>query len=179
MSDINLSIATRSNLLALQTTQSLLGRTSNRLSTGLKVNKPIDDAAAFFAAQALTNKASDVSKAQSNITQTSNILETAISGLKSITKLVESIQGTLSSLANATNAAQSNSLLADYNRLLTQIDNLANATSYQGINLINSATNSVGVSFSGQPGVRDLTISSIRSDSAGLTFSTIAAGLFF
>ena len=179
MSDINLSIGTRSNLLALQTTQSLLQRTSNRLSTGLKVNKPIDDAAAFFAAQALTSRAGNNITAQSNIQQTSNIIETAISGIQSITKLVQSVQGILSSLSNATTAAQSNSLVSQYNTLLSQIDNLANAASYQGINLINSATNSVGVSFSGQPGVRDLTISSIRSDSAGLTFSTIAAGLFF
>lgn len=179
MSSINLSLGTRSNLLALQTTQSLLQRTSNRLSTGLKVNKPIDDAAAFFAAQALTNRADNQIVGQGNITQTSNIIETAISGIQSITKLVQSVQGILSSLANATTASQSNSLVVQYNTLLTQIDNLANAASYQGINLINSATNSVGVSFSGQPGVNDLTITSIRSDSAGLTFSTIAAGLFF
>jgi len=179
MSDINLSLGTRSNLLALQTTQSLLQRTSNRLSTGLKVNKPIDDAAAFFAAQALTQKANSNITAQSNITQTSNIIETAISGIQSITKLVQNIQGILSSLSNATTLSQSSSLVSQYNTLLTQIDNLANATSYQGINLINTATNSVGVSFSGQPGVNDLTISSIRSDSAGLSFSTIAAGLFF
>jgi len=179
MSDITLSLGTRSNLLALQTTQSLLQRTSNRLSTGLKVNKPIDDASAFFAAQALTNKAGDQVTGQGNIQQTSNIIETAISGIQSITKLVQNVQGILSSLANATTLSQSSSLVAQYNTLLTQIDNLSNSASYQGINLINTATNSVGVSFNGQPGVNDLTITSIRSDSAGLSFSTIAAGLFF
>jgi len=179
MSDINLSLAARSNLLALQTTQSLLGRTSNRLSTGLRVNKPIDDAAAYFAAAALTNRAADQTTAQTNIAQTSNIIETAINGLKSITKLVQNIQGLLSSLSTATSTTQSNSLLGQYNTLLSQIDNLANATAYQGINLVNTSTTSVSVSFSGQPGANDITITAIRSDSAGLNFSTIAAGLFF
>jgi len=179
MSSINLSLAARSNLLALQTTQSLLQRTSNRLSTGLKVNKPIDDAAAYFAAQALTNTANSNITAQTNISQSANTIEVAISGIQSITKLVQGIQGILSSLANATSASQSSALVASYNSYLTQIDNLANGANYQGVNLINSATNSLGVSFSGQPGVSDITISSIRSDSAGLTFSTISAGLFF
>jgi flagellin len=179
MSEITLGNSTRSNLLALQSTQSLLSRTSNRLSTGLKVSKPIDDAAAFFAAQALTTSANNNIKAQSAITEASNTIEAAISGLRSITKLVESIQGTLSGLSNATSLAQSNALLSQYNRLLTQIDNLANATSYQGVNLINTSTTTLDVSFSGQPGVSDLTITAIRSDSAGLSFSTIAAGLFF
>ena len=46
--DINLSGATRTNLLALQTTTNLIGRTQERLSTGLKVNSALDDAIAFF-----------------------------------------------------------------------------------------------------------------------------------
>ena len=179
MSNINLSLGTRSNLLALQSTQSLLQRTSNRLSTGLKVNKPIDDASAFFAAAALVNTANNFTTAQTNIAQASNTIETAISGLQSITKLVQNIQGLLASLATATNASSSGSLVAQYNTLLSQIDNLANATAYQGINLINTATTSLAVSFSGQPGSNDITISAIRSDSAGLNFSTIATGLFF
>ena len=179
MSDITLSLGTRSNLLALQTTQSLLQRTSNRLSTGLKVNKPIDDASAFFAAAALNNKASNQTKAQTDISQTSGALETAISGLKSISKLVQTVQGVLSSLANATTAETSGALVAQYNTLLGQIDNLANSTNYQGVNLINTATTTLNVSFSGTPGGSDLSISSIRSDSAGLNLSTIATGLFF
>jgi flagellin len=179
MSDITLSLGTRSNLLALQTTQSLLQRTSNRLSTGLKVNKPIDDASAFFAAAALNNRANNQTRAQTDISQTSSALETAISGLKSISKLVQTVQGVLSSLANASTAETSGALVAQYNTLLGQIDNLANSTNYQGVNLINTATTSLNVSFSGTPGGSDLSISSIRSDSAGLNLSTIATGLFF
>jgi flagellin len=179
MSDITLSLGTRSNLLALQTTQSLLQRTSNRLSTGLKVNKPIDNASAFFAAAALNNVANNQTKAQTDISQTSSALETAISGLKSISKLVQTVQGVLSSLATATTAETSGALVSQYNTLLSQIDNLANSTNYQGVNLINTATTSLSVSFSGLPGGRDLSISSIRSDSAGLNLSTIATGLFF
>mgnify|MGYP000011689339 FL=1 len=49
---INLSSSPRTTLLALQNTTSLISRTQERLSTGLKINSAIDDAIAFF--QALT-----------------------------------------------------------------------------------------------------------------------------
>ena len=40
--DINLSTATRTNLLSLTRTTDLIARTQERLSTGLKVNSAID-----------------------------------------------------------------------------------------------------------------------------------------
>ena len=46
--DITLSSATRTNLLSLQNTSSLIGQTQQRLATGLKVNSALDDALAFF-----------------------------------------------------------------------------------------------------------------------------------
>ena len=64
-SDITLDTSTRANLLALQTTTDLLNRTSNRLSTGLKVSSPIDNAPAYFASQALLSRETDFSQVQS------------------------------------------------------------------------------------------------------------------
>lgn len=51
MSEITLTAATRANLLWLQNTTALIGRTQERLATGLKVNSAIDDALAFQGAQ--------------------------------------------------------------------------------------------------------------------------------
>ena len=48
MSDITLSAATRTNLLSLQRTSGLIGRSQERLASGLKVNSAIDDALSFF-----------------------------------------------------------------------------------------------------------------------------------
>lgn len=179
MTDINLALSTRANLLSLQTTKSLLDRTSTRLSTGLKVNAPLDNAPAFFAAQALNFRASNFDIANSNVNQASKSLDAAINGLQSIQKLVQNAQGILTSLRTAGSLDASNSLRAQYNNLLTQIDLLSNDASYQGVNLINNASQTLTLSFSNTPGVVDLTINAIRSDSAGLFLSTVAAGLFF
>ena len=51
MADISLTASMRTNLLSLQNTQSLMDMTQERLSTGLKVNSAIDNAASYYTAQ--------------------------------------------------------------------------------------------------------------------------------
>ena len=58
--DVNLSASIRTNLLSLQRTNELFERTSERLSTGLKVNSALDGTSAFFSAKSLNNRASDL-----------------------------------------------------------------------------------------------------------------------
>ncbi len=176
---ISLDLATRANLYALQTTQSLLSRTSKRIATGLRVSAPLDDSQAFFGAAALTEKVTLFSQARANIEQATLALDTALSGLDGISRLLDNLGGVLTNLSNATDAANSDRMRSLYNQLLTQIDNLANATSYQGINLINNNVNTLNVSFSGAYGQNDLTVNAIRSDAAGFNLVTVAAGLFF
>jgi flagellin-like hook-associated protein FlgL len=172
MSDINLTLSTRANLLSLQTTKSLLDRTSNRLSTGLKVNAPIDNAPAFFAAQALNFRASNFDTALSNINQAVKSVDNAINGLRSIQQLVQNAQGLMTSLKTASSATASDTILQ-------QIDILAGDANYQGVNLINNSSQTLQLSFANEPGVIDLSITAVRSDSVGLFLSTVAQGLFF
>jgi flagellin-like hook-associated protein FlgL len=166
-------------LVALQTTQSLLDRTSLRLSTGLKVNTPLDDAFAFFAAQALTFQAGSFERSQRDIEQASQALAVSVNAIQQISKLVQNAQGLLSGLSTATSSAASGALTAQYNALISQIDVLASDAAYQGINLLNNATTTLGVSFSGVPGQNDISINAVRSDSGGLFLSTIATNQFF
>ena len=44
MGDVTLTAAVRQNLLSLQSTSDLIAQTQNRLSTGLRVASPLDDA---------------------------------------------------------------------------------------------------------------------------------------
>ena len=60
MSDISLTASMRSNLLSLQSTQSLMDRTQDRLSTGKKVNSAIDNPMSYYTSQSLTNRAGDL-----------------------------------------------------------------------------------------------------------------------
>ena len=90
---VNLSGATRTNLLALQRTTDLISRTQERLSTGLKVNSAIDDAIAFFQSRSLTDRAGDLAVLKDTIDQGISTVETAVQGIESISNLVEQMKG--------------------------------------------------------------------------------------
>ncbi len=93
-SDITLSSAVRSNLLSLQKTAQLLGKTQERLATGLKVNSALDDPTAFFTSSALNSRASDLNRLQDFVGNAVQTLRAADEGIEALTQLVETAEGT-------------------------------------------------------------------------------------
>jgi len=124
MGDITLSTATRTNLLSLQRTARLIGRTQERLATGLKVNSAIDDALAFFKARNLNARASDLSSIKDEIMNGISIIKASVRGLESIESTLKQMkalaQSAISSLESSTRAK----LASQFNELRSQVDNL-------------------------------------------------------
>lgn len=100
-SDVVLSSAMRSNLLSLQGTQSQIDITQNRLSTGKKVNSALDGPQAFFASQALTNRASDLNRLLDSIGQSIQVIKAADNGVTALSKLVEQADSVANSARDA------------------------------------------------------------------------------
>jgi flagellin len=92
MSGIVLSASVRQNLLALQSTASLLAKTQNNLATGNKVNTALDNPTEFFTAQSLNNRASDISNLLDGIGNGVQVLQAANTGLTSLQQLVSNAQ---------------------------------------------------------------------------------------
>jgi len=97
MADVVLTSALRSNLQSLQLTQSLIDATQLKLSTGKKVNSALDNPQNFFAAQALSNRASDLTRLLDGIGQSIQTVKAADKGVSSLTKLVEQAESIASS----------------------------------------------------------------------------------
>jgi flagellin len=81
----------------------------------------------------------------------------------------------LSASAVTGTSATRTTLQTNYNSILTQIDQLAGDSSYNGVNLLNG--NNLTVNFN-ENGTSGLTIAAVTFNSAGLGLSTIAAGGF-
>jgi flagellin len=96
MSGIVLSASVRQNLLSLQSTASLLATTQNNLATGNKVNSALDNPTSYFTAQALNNRASDISNLLDGIGNGVQVLQAANTGITSLQSLVD----TAKSIAN-------------------------------------------------------------------------------
>ena len=89
MADISLTASMRTNLLSLQNTQSLMDMTQERLSTGLKVNSAIDNAASYYTAQSLNNRANDLNALLDSMGQGIQTIQAANEGIEAITEFVE------------------------------------------------------------------------------------------
>jgi flagellin len=163
--DITLNAGMRANLLNLQFTSALQTRTQNRLSTGKKVNSAIDDAAAFFAAQAENQRAGDLSGLKDAMGEAIQTLKAADQGISAITKLLEQAKGLISQ-ARSASAADRATLATSFGALLTQIDQLAGDASYKGTNLL-AAGSSLTVTFN-EAGTSTITISGFAASSTGL-----------
>lgn len=146
-SEITLSASARSSLLSLGETSALIGRTNSRLASGLKVASPIDDAKIFFEAKALNDRAGTLNEKKDGIDQGISSLSAALEAVESIDSLVRQAKG-IALAAKTASGTELASLVTQYNGIRTQIDNLATDATYQGLNLVNSTTATLTVSFS-------------------------------
>lgn len=89
MSNTVMSASIRANLLSLQSTNAMMDKTQFHLSTGKKVNSPLDDAVAFFTAKSLTDRAGDLNKLLDSMGQSISGINQASSGVSSLTKMVD------------------------------------------------------------------------------------------
>ncbi|MEQ8735000.1 MAG: flagellin [Rhodospirillaceae bacterium] len=140
MGDISLSNATRTNLLSLQRTTNLIGRTQERLATGLKVNSAIDDALAFFKARNLNARASDLSSIKDSITDGINVIRSAIQGLEAIESTLKQLKAIAQSAISSPESSTRAKLASQFNELRSQVDNLAEDSSFNGTNLLKNSS---------------------------------------
>jgi len=146
LNDISLTAGMRANLLNLQQTVDLLNRTQTRLSTGKKVNTPIDNPLNYFVAKSLNDRASDISVAKDSMSEGIQAITAANNGITAINALVSAAKGIATSALSASSADIAN-LESQYNGVLTQITNAANNSFYKGTNLLNSASNTLTINL--------------------------------
>lgn len=171
MSDITLTSATRSNLLSLQSTTSLIGRTQERLATGLKVNSAIDDALAFFKARNLNARAGDLSTIKDQIANGISTIRAAVQGLESMEQVIKQMKALAQSAISAPESTTRAKLASQFNELRSQVDNLAEDAHFNGYNLLKNTS----VAFSG--GADQLTVKFNERTEASALNQLVVSGL--
>jgi flagellin-like hook-associated protein FlgL len=171
---VSLTRAVGGNLLELQRTANLIDQTQTRLSTGLKVNSAIDNASAFFTARALDNRASDLSSLKSNIDLAISSIQAAIDGIDAITDLVQQAKGLASNAKATGNTNERSTLAVQFNELLSQIDSLANDSTFNGLNLLKASPDNLDVVFN-EDNTSNLTITGLDNTTASTGINLAAA----
>ena len=135
-SAISLTTPMRSNLLSLQSTQTNISLTQNRLATGLKVSSALDNAQSFFQASAMSNRANDLARLQDGMGLAVKTFEAADKGIKAITKLAENMSAIAKSAKDATTAADRADFQTQFEELRAQMAAVAKDSRFNGINLL-------------------------------------------
>jgi flagellin len=173
MSDITLTAGVRQNLLALQNTADLFTKTSNRLATGKKVNSALDNPNNFFTAQGLEGRASDLSGLLDGLSNAVQTVTAANNGITAIQKLVESAKALTSQAKQTSDTVTRADLATQFNALLTQIDQLAADSGFNGVNLLNG--DNLDVTFN-ETATSTITITAVTDTTAGALSVSTAAG---
>jgi flagellin len=165
LNDISLTAGMRANLLNLQGTVELLNRTQERLSTGKKVNTPMDNPLNYFVAKSLTDRASDISVAKDSMSEGIQTLKAADNGIKAVNALIAAAKGIATSALSAT-GGDITTLQTQYNEIRTQIDHAAQNSFYKGTNLLTGGTLTVDLGDSSQ-----LQVTGFDATASGTTLS--------
>jgi flagellin-like hook-associated protein FlgL len=137
----------RGNLLSLQNTAGLIGRTQDRLSTGLAISSPIDDAVKYFQARSLSTRAGDLNERKDKIDQGISALETVIEATTAIEDLIQQMKGIVDA-SRSGSTDERTEYTNQLGELVTQVQRLVDDASYQGLNLLNSTASTLSVRFS-------------------------------
>jgi flagellin-like hook-associated protein FlgL len=177
MADITISSAVRSNLNALQSTSQLMSSVQEKLATGKKVNSALDNPNSFFTAKGLENRASDLSTLLDDMGQSVQTLKAADEGISAISDLVDAAKAKANQALQTSSQSERKDFAAEYNELLTQIEDLAKDAGYKGKNLLGGTGNDLSVTFN-EDGTSSLSISSVdytdTTSSTGLNLSDLA-----
>jgi len=172
VSDISLTSGMRNNLIALQQISSEVNTTQGRLSSGKKVNSALDNPTTYFASQAETQRATDLSNRQDGMSEAVQTIQAANAGISSITSLIQSAQGLATSASSTSDTLAQGTYYSQYTQILTQITQMASDSGYQGTNLLTNGT--LTIQFGQQNGQSSLTVNGVNDSAAGLTLGGTA-----
>ncbi|MFD3132934.1 flagellin [Campylobacter coli] len=108
-----------------------------RLSSGLRINSAADDASGMAIADSLRTQANTLGQAISNGNDALGILQTADKAMDEQLKILDTIKVKATQAAQDGQSLKTRTMLqADINRLMEELDNIANTTSFNGKQLL-------------------------------------------
>ena len=141
---INTNLASLTVQRSLNANQGAAATAMERLSTGLRINSAKDDAAGLAISARMTSQINGLNQAARNASDGVSLAQTAEGALGEVVDNLQRIRELAVQSSNATNTnADRTSLQNEVAQLLLEIDRVADATDFNGTNLIDG-------SFSGE-----------------------------
>lgn len=175
---INTNPSAFTALRTLNSVNRSLDITQNRVSTGLKVAGALDDASNFSIAQGIRGELKGLSAVTQGLNNAKGIGAVAVAGTTGVSNLLTDIRQKLTELSNdGITTAQRDILTSDFNALLSQAANFIDNSVFNGVNLLDTAGNSVDINTLSNLNGGTLTLSAqdLRTQTVSLAAASVGA----
>lgn len=176
---INTNVLSMNAQRNLSTTQTSLSKSMQRLSSGLRINSAADDAAGLAIATGMNANVRSMNQAVRNANDGVSLLQTAEGALNETSNILTRMRELATQASTGTVSSDQRSYIeTEFKQLRSEIDRIANATSFNGTGLLNS---SGGSTTSFQIGAYNTTndtiattIDQANATSLGINASTVS-----
>ena len=165
------NVAALQGVVANTNNSSNLQKSLERLSTGLKINAAKDNASGMAIANQLKTQASSLGAAIDNGNQANSVLLTADKAIEEQSNILDQIkQKAIQAAQDGQSTKTRNMLQADIIRLMEELDNIANTTSFNGKNLLSGGFSNQEFQVGDRSNITvKTTIGSTQSSKLGVT----------
>ena len=165
------NVAALNAVVANTNNSSNLSKSLERLSTGLKINAAKDNASGMAIANQLKTQASSLKQAIDNGNQANSVLLTADKAIEEQSNILDQIKSkAIQAAQDGQSTKTRNMLQADINRLMEELDNIANSTSFNGKQLLSGGFSNQEFQVGDRSNITvKTTIGSTQSSKIGVT----------
>jgi flagellin len=180
---INTNVSSLTAQEAAQNTSKTLTSSLEKLSTGLRINKASDDASGLAIADKLRTQATSINQGIANGNSAVTLLQIADKSMAEQSNILDTVKAKLIQANTATTStAGRNAIASDVAKLMTQFDNIAKSTNYNGTDLISASAKSLDFQVGEDSTKGKITLAAVNSSASayGLnslsTISTLTTG---
>ncbi|MBL8543632.1 MAG: flagellin [Hyphomonadaceae bacterium] len=147
MTSVNTNYGALVALQSLTQTTRELSEVQNRVNTGLKVASAKDNGAVFAIAEGQRARVASLSAVTDGIDRATSVIDVGLSAGEAVGDILKQLKDkAVAAQANDLSQDQRDALQADFNALRNQIDQIANAATFNGSNLVNGTNLTGGAS---------------------------------
>src|SRR5574344_26501 len=176
---INTNVSSLTAQEAATNTNNSIKNSLEKLSTGLKINKASDDASGLAIADKLRTQVTSINQGVSNGNSAVALLQIADKSMAEQSKILDTVKAKLiQANTDTTSDDGREAIRKDITKLLTQLDNIAVQTNYNGTTLLQASRSSqaakTALSFQVGENSGDLiSTSTVRSNTSGYALETL------
>lgn len=145
-----------------------------RLSTGKRINSPVEDPAGYMLARGLESRRRGLDQALTNVSNAQNILDVAEGGYSNIMDILQTAKEKATQAADGSlNSTQRVAIDDQVSALISEVDEIVNMTTFNDASLIDG-TYSATTFQTGEQAGETLSVSLGDSDSTALGINSIS-----